>query len=202
MDGEVLYSHLADEVFPQASAIKIPLLMEVLAQRESGDFGWDEPQCITERHQVGGSGILGEFSDGGSQLCTQDLCTMMIMLSDNTATNILIDIVGMEDVNQRMHGLGLEKTRLRRLMMDTDASARGEENVSTPSEACQIMQRLAQGKFVKRAISEEILGILRKPKSTAIRKGIPSDVPIANKPGAIPGVATEWALVELPERPT
>ena len=86
-------------------------------------------------------------------------------------------------------------------MMDTAASARGEENESTPSEACQIMCLLAERKYLSPAISEEILAILRKPKSTAIRKAIPAEIPIANKPGAIPGVATEWAVIEAPQQP-
>ncbi len=201
VDGAVLYSHLSDEVFAQASAIKIPLLMEVLAQREEGKLDWNALHRIQKANQVGGSGILAELSDGGSQLSTADLCTMMIVLSDNTATNMLIELVGMENVNRRLESLGLTQTLLRRLMMDTAASARGEENVSTPKEACQIMCLLAQGKFVSREISDELLAILRKPKTTAIRQAIPAEVSVATKPGAIPGVATEWALVELPQHP-
>lgn len=201
VDGTVLYSHLADEVFAQASAIKIPLLMEVLAQREEGKLEWNVSHPILKSQQVQGSGVLFEFTDGGSQLCPADLCTLMIVLSDNTATNMLIELVGMENVNRRLESLGLTQTLLRRLMMDTAASARGEENVSTPKEACQIMCLLAQGKFVSREISDELLAILRKPKTTAIRQAIPAEVSVATKPGAIPGVATEWALVELPQQP-
>ncbi|WP_210417849.1 serine hydrolase [Bythopirellula goksoeyrii] len=201
VNGEVLYSHLGDEAFPQASAIKIPLLMEVLAQREERQLDWNALHPILAKHQVGGSGILSEFTDGGSQLNTADLCTLMIVLSDNTATNMLIDLVGMESVNRRMDSLGLRKTRLNRLMMDTAASARGEENVATPQEACRVMRLLAQGKFIDPEISNELLAMLRKPKSTAIRKAIAAEIPVASKPGAIPGVATEWAVVELPGQP-
>ncbi|TWU23718.1 serine hydrolase [Bythopirellula polymerisocia] len=201
VDGEVLYSQLSDEVFPQASAIKVPLLMEVLAQREEAKIDWNAAHPILKKHQAGGSGVLFEFSDGCSQICTQDLCTLMIVLSDNTATNMLIELVGMASVNQRMESLGLTQTRLQRVMMDMDARARGEENVSTPREACQIMCLLAQGKFINQEISDELLGILRKPKSTAIRNGIPAEIAVATKPGAIPGVATEWALIEYPKQP-
>jgi beta-lactamase class A len=107
----------------------------------------------------------------------------------------------MENVNRRLDSLACPHTRLRRVMMDTAASARGEENVSTPAEAARIMQVLAQGKFLSREISDEVLAILRKPKSTAVRKAVPEEISVATKPGGIPGVATEWAFVALPSQP-
>ncbi len=201
VDGETLFSRNAEESFPQASAIKIPILMEVLAQREAGKIDWNQSHRIKKNNQVSGSGILSQLSDGGSQISTGDLCVMMIVLSDNTATNLLIELVGMENVNRQLDSLDCPHTRLRRVMMDTAASARGEENVSTPAEAARIMQVLAQGKSLSREISDEILTILRKPKSTAVRKAVPAEIVVANKPGSIPTVATEWALVELAERP-
>ena len=201
LEGETLFSRHAEASFAQASAIKIPILLEVLAQREAGKIDWNQPHRIEKNNQVSGSGILSQLSDGGSQLSTGDLCVMMIVLSDNTATNLLIDLVGMEKVNRRLDSLACPHTRLRRVMMDTAASARGEENVSTPAEAARIMQVLAQGKFLSREISDEVLAILRKPKSTAVRKAVPEEISVATKPGGIPGVATEWAFVELPSQP-
>src|SRR5690606_19400914 len=72
---------------------------------------------------------------------------------------------------------------------------------STPGNAARVMQILAKGEFLNRTASDEALAILRKPKSTAVRKAVPTEIPVATKPGAIPGVATEWALVEYAERP-
>ncbi len=201
VDGETLFSRNEDRLFTQASAIKIPILLEAIAQREAGKIDWSKHYPITKSNQVSGSGILSQLSDGGSQISTGDLAIMMIVLSDNTATNLLIDLVGMENVNQRLDSLGCPRTRLRRVMMDTAAAERGEENVSTPAEAAKIMQTLAQRKFLSPNASDEVLAILRKPKSTAVRKAIPAEIPIANKPGGIPGVATEWALVEYADRP-
>jgi beta-lactamase class A len=71
----------------------------------------------------------------------------MIVLSDNTAANMLIEIVGMENVNRTMTSLGLKQTRLQRKMLDTAASARGEENLSTPAEAARLMEILYRGGF-------------------------------------------------------
>jgi beta-lactamase class A len=200
LDGAVVFSRNADESFPQASAIKIPIMLEVLAQREAGNLDWNEQIRIAKGNQVTGTGVLCELSDGGSKLSLGDLCVLMILLSDNTATNILIDHVGMQYVTRRMESFGCPNTMLRRVMMDTAAAARGEENVSNPAEAARIMRMLANGEIVNREISNEALAILRKPKSTAVRKAIPAEIAIATKPGAIPGVATEWALVEFPKR--
>jgi len=201
LSGEPLFSQNADEQFPQASAIKVPLLMEVLKQREEGKLRWEDRHLIEKEKQVGGSGVLLELADRGSELCVGDLCVLMILLSDNTATNMLIDLVGMESVNETMSSLGFHHTKLQRLMMDIAASERGEENLSTPAEASQIMQLLGSGKFLSQEVSDEALDILRRAKSTSIREGVPQEVPVVTKPGGIPRVATEWAIVELPERP-
>ncbi len=130
-----------------------------------------------------------------------DLCVLMIVLSDNTATNMLIDLVGMASVNETLHSLGLKQTCLKRRMMDTDASLRGDENLSTPAEAARIMQLLWHGEFINRAVCDEILDILKKTKSSAISSGLPAGTLIASKPGGIPGVKTEWAVVLLKNRP-
>jgi beta-lactamase class A len=201
-EGEELFSRNSEASFAQASAIKIPILLEVLAQREAGKIDWNQPHRIEKNNQVSGSGILSQLSDGGSQMSTGDLCVMMIVLSDNTATNLLIELVGMENVNRRLDALVCPNTRLRRVMMDTAASARGEENVSTPVEAARIMQVLAQGKFLSREISNEVLAILRKPKSTAVRKAVPEEISVATKPGGIPGVATGGPSWNFPVNPT
>jgi beta-lactamase class A len=125
----------------------------------------------------------------------------MIVLSDNTATNMLIDLVGMKNVSETMASLGFKHTRLRRIMLDTAAAARGEENVSTPAEAARIMRLLHEGKFVNREVSDHVLTILRKDKPGAIKSVLPPGVRVAFKPGEIPGVMAEWAIVELDRRP-
>ncbi|HEX9653316.1 MAG TPA: serine hydrolase, partial [bacterium] len=156
---------------------------------------------VGRSYQVGGSGILGELGDGESQFSIRDLCILMIVLSDNTATNMLIDLVGMENVNRTLVALGLNHTKLRRKMMDSAARARGDENISTPHEANRIMEILYKGEFISRDVCEQMLDILKKPKAGAINAAAPESVPVAFKSGDLPGVATEWAIVFLKERP-
>ncbi len=188
-------------VFPQASAIKIPILMEVYRQADEGRFSLAERKPIAGTDQVGGSGILQFLGDRTSELSVRDLCALMIMLSDNTATNILIDLVGMENVNLMLRSLDLRETKLQRKMMDTGASARDEENLSTPHEAARVMQILHEGSFISPEACEDMISILSLPKSGALKKGLPPRTPVAFKPGGISGVSTEWALVRLEHRP-
>jgi len=107
----------------------------------------------------------------------------------------------MDNVNKTLRALGVQQTKLQRRMLNTAASGRGEENLSTPAAAARIMEILYRGEFSNRQICEEILEILKKPKSGGINSGLPVDIPVAFKPGGIAGVATEWAIVYLKERP-
>ncbi len=188
-------------VFPQGSAIKIPILMEVYKQAAEGKVKLTDLLSVAKQHQVGGSGVLKELGDGTSRLSIGDLAVLMILVSDNTATNMLIDLVGTENINQTMTSLGLSQTKIQRAMMDTAARGRGDENLSTPAEAARIMETLYQGEFIDRVACDDMLAILKKPKRGGINAGLPVDVPVAFKPGGIPGVSTEWAIVYLKERP-
>ncbi len=188
-------------VFPQGSAIKVPILMEVFKQAKEGRFKLSDLRSVDKEHKVGGSGILKELGDGTSQLSIRDLCILMILVSDNSATNLLIDLVGMDKINLTMASLGLRQTRVQRKMIDPAASARGQENLSTPAEAARIMEILYRGEFLDRTACDEMISILKKPKRGGINAGLPADVPVAFKPGGIAGVSTEWAIVYLKERP-
>ncbi|HEX6962795.1 MAG TPA: serine hydrolase [Lacipirellula sp.] len=201
LEGEHRFAVNADKSFAQASAIKIPILMEVFKQADEGKIDLDERLWVDKKYQVAGSGILGELGDHTTQMSVRDLCVLMIVLSDNTATNMLIDKVGMESVTKTMASLGCGGTKLQRRMMDTAASARGEENISTPADAAKIMRLLHGGDFVSRKVSEDVLEILRKDKPGDVKAPLPKDVKVAFKPGAIPGATTEWAIVEPENRP-
>lgn len=188
-------------LFPQGSAIKIPILIEVIKQASEGKFKLTDRVKIEKKHQVGGSGVLKEFGDGTSELSIYDLAVLMITVSDNTATNILIDLVGMENVNKTLEKLGLKNTKLQRKMIRPDASARGEENLSTPIEAMKLMEMLYKGEVINKEISNQVIDILKKRKEANLNKYLPPEIQIANKPGGIEGVTCEWGIVYLPRHP-
>jgi beta-lactamase class A len=200
-DGTVIGVN-ADLVFPQGSAIKIPILLELFRRADERPGLLAERRPVTDAVRTGGSGIIQQFGNGTSELALEDLAVLMIVLSDNTATNMLIDELGMDAVNRTLDRLGMPKTRLRRQMIRPDASARGEENVSTPAEAAMFMARLARCDLPLSAVScRRMREILEIPKGGPVRAPVPPSIPIAFKPGGIEGVTTVWALVNLPGRP-
>jgi beta-lactamase class A len=189
-------------VFPQGSSIKVPILIELFRQAETRPELLRERQRVTPATRTGGSGVIGQFADGTSELSNEDLAVLMIVLSDNTATNLLIDAVGMDAVNRTMASLGASQTKLRRKMIRPDASVRGEENVSTAREAADLMVRVARCDLpVSERSCARIRRILEIPKDDAARRAVPADVAVASKPGGIEGVAAVWAIVAVPDRP-
>ena len=104
-------------IFPQASSIKIPILIELYKQAEAGKIGLNRKLALGEKAKVGGSGVLKELGDNSVEMGMRDYAVLMILVSDNTATNLIIDLVGMNNVNQSLKSWGLEKTELRRKMM-------------------------------------------------------------------------------------
>jgi beta-lactamase class A len=145
--------------------------------------------------------VLFHFAEGGSQLSLHDLSILMIALSDNTATNVLIERLGMDRINQTIVDLGLPGIKLQRKMIDLAAMARGAENIATPREAARLLELLAQGKVINTEVSAAVLKTLRIPKSSPIPRLLPASTTVANKPGGLEGVACDWGLIEIPNRP-
>lgn len=189
-------------VFPQASAIKIPILLELFRRAESEPEILRRRVDLTDEVRTLGSGVLHHLTDGGSSLSLEDYAIYMIVYSDNTATNVLIDALGMDAINRLSASLGAPNTLVQRKMIQPEASARGDENLSTPQEAAAIMERIASCDLPMREAScHRVRQILEIFKSGPVRTPVPRSVPIAFKPGGITGVATVWALVDLPDRP-
>jgi beta-lactamase class A len=188
--------------FPQGSAIKIPILIELYRRADRKDLKISDRIPLRRSDQVGGSGLLQYFADGGSELSLHDLAVAMIVLSDNTATNMLIERLGMERVTRTMFELGAANTRLQRRMISPEESAKGNENLSTPREAADLMVRLARCQLPLTEDScKAVRAILEIPKSGPFRDEIPSSVRVAWKPGGIEGVQTAWGLVDVPGAP-
>jgi beta-lactamase class A len=190
-----------NEVFPVASSIKIPLLIEFFRQAKSGMLELDSKITIQEGDKTKGSGVLKELGDGTVTLTLRDIATLMIIVSDNTATNILIDKVGMDDVNHLIQELGLLETKLRSKMQDYHAASIGQENISTPHEFMRLMECLFMKKELDSWVCEQTLSVLKKNKITPISRGLPVGIEIANKPGGMMGVSCDIAIVFQPNRP-
>jgi len=190
-----------DEVFPIGSSIKIPILIEFFRKVEAGLIDPEEQLVLQEAHLVGGSGVLQELHPGQVTMPLIDYATLMITVSDNVATNILIDLVGMPYVNETLTTLGLNETRLQRKMIDLEASKAELENVSTPKDMVRLMSLLYEGEHLTPYVRENTLSILKKPKGAAIRASVPDDIAVADKPGGVEGVSCDIGIVMLPRRP-
>src|SRR3989442_11222867 len=125
----------------------------------------------------------------------------MVIVSDNTATNVLVDLLGMDEITARMHALGLPQTKLRRHMMDLGAARRGDENVSTPAEIVRLLEILSNGEGLSASSHDQAIALLRKPKVSRLRRGLPPAVEAADKPGELEGVRVDAGIVFAKNRP-
>lgn len=188
--GEKL-SIRGDEPFPSASVIKLPILVELFHQIQKGPLKLSDPVVMLASDQRPGSGILQFFSTP-HQMTVGDVATLMIIMSDNTATNFIIDKVGIRNVNARMDSLGLKTTRLHAKVflgssttIDTTATRVWGFGVTTANDIAEILSRLYRGQIVSDSVSRQIVDIMKKNFDDL---GIPrylKDVTVANKTGAL-----------------
>ena len=191
----------ADEVFPQASSIKIAVLAELYHQAQAGKLKLTDQYTVQTGDLVPDSDIMGGLTPGITRITLRDLATMMIAVSDNSATNVLIDRVGMDNVNALMDSLGLTHTRLRRKMMDLKAAGEGRENVSTPAEMMTLLEDLYRGKVLNKEMTDDFFKMLSAHKESFIPRELPEALKIANKPGELEGVRNDSGVVFVENRP-
>src|SRR6476661_2821023 len=191
----------ADEVFPQASSIKIAVLAELYHQAQSGKLKLNDFYTVQASDLVPDSDIMGGLTPGVTRITLRDLATMMVAVSDNSATNVLIDRVGMENVNGLMSSLGLIHTRLRRKMMDLKAASEGRENISTPAEMMTLLEDLYRGKVLNKPMTDDFFTMLTTQKHGFLSRDLPEGLKIANKPGELEGVRNESGVVFVENRP-
>jgi len=190
-----------DLVTAQASLIKVPILAAAFHKIESGALSLQQKVALTEKDKAGGSGTLdARLGPQPLELSLEELLVLMIRDSDNTATNRVISLVGMESVNQLMAQLGLRATRLRRVMMDSAAARRNDENTSTPLEMARLFEFIYRERLISRDASRRMMDIL-KLVNADFRAALPRGVEAASKPGSVPGVRTEAGIVFLEGRP-
>jgi beta-lactamase class A len=192
----------ADAIYPTASTIKIAVLAELYRQHERGSGAkLGDLYTVNAKDGVGTEGILQSMSAGVSRITNRDLALLMVSLSDNSATNVLIDRVGMDNVNSWLSQLGLERTRLRRHMLDVKAAQEGRENTSTPRELVTMLRAIHEGRVFGKATTEEFFRMLSTQKSSYIPRHLPADLMIANKPGNLDAVRNDAGIIFVPGRP-
>jgi len=198
--GETFFIH-GDEIMPQASSIKIAVLANLYLQAQQGKLKLTDEYVVRKEDLVSGSDIMLGLTPGVTRLTLRDLATMMVAVSDNSATNVLIGRVGMENVNAMLDSLGLHATRLRRQMMDLKAAGEGRENVSTPREMMTLLETIYTGKLLNKEMTADYLKMLSTHKESSMLQGLPDDAVAANKPGELEAVRNDSGIVMVNNRP-
>ena len=195
------YAINGDVAFPQASAIKIPIMIRVFQAEREGALSLNDVVRFTPRDLVGGSGNLqAAIAAGPMEMSLLEVVTAMIEHSDNSATNKCIALVGMDRVNRMLDEMGFVRTRLRRVMLDAKAVEKGWENISTPNEMATMSAELWRGRIIDDTACRRMMDILKKVKGP-MRAALPSDVEAATKTGSVPGVICQSGVILVPNRP-
>ena len=198
--GDHFFLH-EDEVFAQASSIKITVLANLYLQAQQGKLKLTDLYTVQSSDLVADSDIMNGLTPGVTRLTLRDLATMMVAVSDNSAANVLIDRVGMANVNAMLDSLGLTHTRLRRKMMDLEAAKAGRENISTPREMMALLDAIYHGKVLNKESAADFFAMLSTNKDSWIPRDLPADLKVANKPGSLEGVRNDSGVVFVEGRP-
>ncbi len=200
-----------------ASTIKLAIMVECFAEAAEGKLKWTEPVTVTPEEKVSGSGLLQDFT-AGDQLPIKDAVDLMIVVSDNTATNLILNRVGGDAVNARMEQIGLTQTRsMRKIMGDgskgkSEANGRSKEGLkpenvrwgigrSSPKEMVTILEKIERGELISKQASGEMLEILKRQRDhNGIARDM-KDVTVANKSGALDHLRSDVGIVYLPQGP-
>jgi len=189
-----------NRVFPAASTIKISIMSELFNRINEGVLDFNDTVEIRENMRTGGDGILKEL-EPGHKFTLKELATLMIILSDNMATNILINLLGMDNINSTIQKLGLPNTRLQRMMMDTQAAREGRENYITASDLASILELIYNGQNINKSYSDIMLDILKRQQVRGrLDLYLPEDIVIAHKTGDLDNLEHDAGIVYLPEK--
>lgn len=197
------YGLRADERVRTASTVKLPIMTEVFHQIAEGKIKWTDEFTLTKQNKQAGSGTLGELSDG-TKIDLKSATNLMIVVSDNTATNLILDKISSNNVNAFMESLGLKNTKsLRKVGGGGDAKAYEEPlnklfgiGVSTPKDMALLLEKLERGEVVSEEASAEMIAILKRQQYTdGIGRNLLDTVPVASKSGALDRLRSDVGIV-------
>lgn len=186
-----------DMIFPSASIIKLPIIWELFKKIEAKEIALDNEIILKERNKVGGFGVLKELHEG-LNLSIKDLATLMIILSDNVATNMLIDLLGMENINQSSKDIGMKDTILQRKMMDGEAKERGLDNFTSPIDVFDFLEKFLVAEELRKESRDKIVDILKRQQcNNKLPFLMGENLGFAHKTGDLPGVEHDAGILFL-----
>ncbi len=207
-NGETFYID-EDEEMPTASLIKFMIMLEVYLQVAEGRVRLDEKLTLTKANMVPGSGILTYHFTPGAMFSLRDATRLMIVFSDNTATNMVLDHIGLASTNKRMDAFGYSKTKLNAKVFLGDKTSLDPERTkkfglgsTTAHETIRLLERVHQGKIVSPEVCKEMLGHMKKcDDRLKLKHFLPDDIEVAHKSGTVSDVRTDAGILYLPGGP-
>ena len=202
LDGGEAIAVNPDQRFPTASLIKVAVMAEVFRQIDAGKLRRDQVVVLRDADRAGDETVPLNMLHAGAELTVSDLLHFMIAYSDNTATNLLVGLVGTANVDAFLDSQGLKQTRLYRpTFRDGHADVLPEEEKefglgsTTPREAARLMEAIAEGKIVSRAACDEMIALLARQQDRAM---IPRSLPFEREEISV-GNKTGWDEEKLPD---
>lgn len=204
LDSGTVYSLRAEEQVRTASTIKLAIMAETFRQIAEGKAVWGEELVLTKEKKVSGSGILGEFTDG-SKIDLKTAVHLMIVLSDNTATNLVLDRISSDAVNEYMDRLGLKDTlSLRKIGGGGDSKA--WLNVprnklfglgrTSPRDMVKLLEMMDNGQVVSKEASSEMIAILKRQQyKDGIGRAVSDTMQVASKSGSLDRLRADVGIV-------
>ncbi|MBI5884276.1 MAG: serine hydrolase [Elusimicrobia bacterium] len=194
-----VWSYHQDDLFPSASLIKVPVMLCVFNSINDGKISLSEKIVLRRKHRVGGSGSLKWFPDG-TRLPLRELLYRMINESDNTATAMILDTIGIDYVQAQLPKFGLFYTEVNPEGLSIKSGKVPRENYTTAREMTMMMERIYRGEMVSRASSELMMDILKHRRATRSRlaKGLPRGWELAHKTGLLRQACHDVAIVLTP----
>ncbi len=191
----VEYGLREEEAFLAASVIKLPLFLHVLQRSAEGSLDMAQKLTVEDWEKMPSCGALNQFA-AAVEVDIRTLCRLMIVLSDNTATNKLLRLCGLPETNAAFRKMGLEKCTVRRLLFDGEAASRGLENTICPKEIGLLLERLYRKEFVSEAVCREAVDVLLKQQIDHKLDGkLCGRVPIAHKTGEDTALSNDVGIV-------
>jgi len=185
---------------PAASMIKVFILADAMDEVKAGNYTLEDEYKIDSAGIVEGSPAL-QNKTSGTKISFGTLLEKMITVNDNTATNMLIDILGMDTINEYIQAKGYEDTVLSRKMMATEAQKAGKENYTSVNDLVNIFERLYNGKCVSADYDKKMLQFLKEQKANnKIPALLPKNITIAHTDGDLPGVQNDCGIVYAKEK--
>ena len=202
LDTGFTYSFNGDERVRTASTIKVAVMIEAFSRVSEGRAKWTDELVLTKAARYGGSGVLPELADG-LRLTLRDCVNLMMVVSDNTATNMVLDYLTTDAVNARMNTLGFKDTRLMRRIGGGGESKEGKEpdnkrfglGATTPHEMVRILEKIDAGEIVNKAAAKEMIDLMKREQARYAIGRANSDVPMASKYGALDRLRSCVAIV-------